>query len=143
MSQQGFGLEYGIGSQGMVWQYLNAVAPLNLEAAAKFAKGLHCSISDFSPRLATLLPGSGPAEGCVRLAVLDLQAGAGSGAEPDDHPAVSEYLEVMESWVRHTLRARPESLKVLAARGDSMSPTIHDGDLLFVDTSVLHLSKVR
>lgn len=141
MSQQNFGLEFGIGSQGMVWQYLNAVAPLNLEAAVRFAKGLRCDVFDFSPRLAELLPTVvRPAKGCIRIAVLDVAPHAGAGGEPEDHPAIRDYLEVMESWVRHELHARPESLRVLPARGDSMSPTIHDGDLLFVDTSVAHFS---
>jgi len=52
MSQSKFGQEYGIGNQGMVWQYLNADAPLNAEAAAKFAKGLRCHVSEFSERIA-------------------------------------------------------------------------------------------
>ncbi len=41
-SQMKFGADNEIGSQGMVWQYLNARAPLNLDAALKFAKGLGC-----------------------------------------------------------------------------------------------------
>ena len=141
-SQQAFGLEFDIGSQGMVWQYLHATSPLNLEAAAKFATGLGCSIAEFSPRLAALLPPTAaPMLGAIRIPVLDLNPHAGVGAEPDDHPAVRDYLEVMESWVRHTLHVRPEALRVLPARGDSMAPTIHDGDLLFVDTSVTHFDE--
>lgn len=52
LSQLAFGAEYGVGSQGMVWQYLNAHAPLNVSAAMKFARGLGCDIAEFSPRLA-------------------------------------------------------------------------------------------
>lgn len=52
MSQQAFGDLYQIGSQGMVWQYLNGKRPLNKDAAMKFARGLNCQIEDFSPRLA-------------------------------------------------------------------------------------------
>lgn len=55
MSQLEFGQVYGIGNQGMVWQYLNADKPkgsvLNVAAAVKFAEGLHCRVSDFSPTL--------------------------------------------------------------------------------------------
>lgn len=55
MSQLEFGHKYDIGNQGMVWQYLNADKPngsvLNIPAAIKFAKGLHCRISDFSPSI--------------------------------------------------------------------------------------------
>lgn len=55
LSQAKFGEKYEIGSQGVVWQYLNARIPLNVEQAVRFAKGLNCSVSDFSPRLAAEL----------------------------------------------------------------------------------------
>jgi len=51
LTQAEFGAKYGIGSQGMVSQYLHGVRPLNLEAAKKFAEGLRVRIADFSPRL--------------------------------------------------------------------------------------------
>ena len=52
MSQAEFGAQFGLGVQGMVWQYLNGYTPLNYDAAAKFAKGLRCTIRDFSPEMA-------------------------------------------------------------------------------------------
>lgn len=54
VTQEQFGQAHGIGSQGMVWQYLNGRRPLNLKAAAAFAQGLGCSVRDFSPRLHAL-----------------------------------------------------------------------------------------
>lgn len=55
MSQLEFGQQYGIGNQGMIWQYLNAHKPkgsvLNVFAAIKFAEGLRCQVSDFSPSI--------------------------------------------------------------------------------------------
>lgn len=48
-----FGKAHGIGSAGMVWQYLNGHRPLNLSAATKFAQALGVPIERFSPRLAT------------------------------------------------------------------------------------------
>jgi len=52
ISQMDFGAKYGIGSQGMVWQYLHAHRPLNIKAAVAFARGLGLKVSDFSPTLA-------------------------------------------------------------------------------------------
>jgi hypothetical protein len=52
VSQAEFGTTFGLGTQGMVWQYLNGYTPLNYDAAAKFAKGLRCTIRDFSPDMA-------------------------------------------------------------------------------------------
>src|SRR4051812_1921845 len=47
-TQDDFGDAYGVGTQGAVWQYLNGRTPLNILAAGKFARGLGCSIDDFS-----------------------------------------------------------------------------------------------
>lgn len=52
LSQDVFGKKFGIGSQGMVWQYLNNRAPLNVAVAKKFANGLGVSVKEFSPLLA-------------------------------------------------------------------------------------------
>ena len=51
MTQREFGKRYGIGSQSMVAQYLNGIRPLNFDAAAKFAKALHCTIYDICPEM--------------------------------------------------------------------------------------------
>jgi transcriptional regulator with XRE-family HTH domain len=51
MSQLEFAEKHGLGTQGMVWQYLSGYRPLNYEAAAKFAKGLGCTIKDISPEM--------------------------------------------------------------------------------------------
>lgn len=55
MSQAEFGAKYGIGTKAMVWQYLTGYRPLNYEAAAKFARGLRCTIADISPDMARKL----------------------------------------------------------------------------------------
>ncbi|MDR8087817.1 hypothetical protein KPB05_10125 [Burkholderia gladioli] len=52
ISQAEFGAKYGIGTQGMVWQYLNGHRPLNIAAATAFSIGLDAPIGTFSPRLA-------------------------------------------------------------------------------------------
>lgn len=52
MSQAEFGATTGIGTQGMVHQYLAGLAPLNLSAVGKFAAGLDVLIDDISPTLA-------------------------------------------------------------------------------------------
>lgn len=51
-TQEAFGIEFDIGNQAMVGQYLNARRPLNLTAAGKFAYGLQVKIDEISPNLA-------------------------------------------------------------------------------------------
>ena len=53
-TQSEFGERLEIGSQGLMWQLLKGKTPLSLKAAKSFATGLHCKLSDFSPRLAAL-----------------------------------------------------------------------------------------
>ncbi len=55
LSQAEFGKKYEIGSQSMVAQYLTGKRPLNIEAAAKFARGIGCTIYDISPEMAEAL----------------------------------------------------------------------------------------
>ncbi|HMV53618.1 MAG TPA: hypothetical protein PKC15_07790 [Rhodocyclaceae bacterium] len=64
MSQMEFGAAFEIGNQGAVWQYLNGRIALNKEAAAKFAKGLGVSVSEFSPRLAAEIGAQAQVAGC-------------------------------------------------------------------------------
>lgn len=63
LSQLQFGEEFDIGSQGLVWQYLNGHIPLNLGAALKFASGLGVAVKEFSPNLAKQLGHANHAEG--------------------------------------------------------------------------------
>ena len=52
LSQTVFGERFGVGSQAYVGFCLNGESPISLKAAIGFARGLGCSIADFSPRLA-------------------------------------------------------------------------------------------
>ncbi|MCX8016613.1 MAG: helix-turn-helix transcriptional regulator [Rhodocyclaceae bacterium] len=73
----------------------------------------------------------------VRLALLEVEAAAGSGHVNAEHPDfVGEItLAREEAWAllgRRDLAA----LKLISVRGDSMMPTLHPRDLLFVDTRI-------
>lgn len=121
MTQEKFGAEYGLGSQGMVWQYLNGYTPLNIEAAAKFAHGLRCTIKDISPEMdkvmrARILPAMGLAAwGKVTLAALvflGLQLAPPSEAailhNPNyrhNHTHVIDFIYIMRSSWFHRTRA--------------------------------------
>ena len=37
------------------------------------------------------------------------------------------------SWINHDLRADPANLRIMHVEGDSMMPTLHDGDMVLVD----------
>lgn len=51
-SQEAFGAEFGIGNQAAVGHFLRGRSAISLKAAEAFARGLGCTVDDFSPRLA-------------------------------------------------------------------------------------------
>lgn len=50
-------------------------------------------------------------------------------------PAILEYFSFSRSWLRGRIRGMPEDVVLLNGEGDSMEPTIRDGDVLLVDRS--------
>lgn len=62
-TQETFGRDNAIGTQTVVSHFLNGHMPLHVLAAAKFARGLFCAISDFSPRLAKEIEEAGLSQG--------------------------------------------------------------------------------
>lgn len=109
MTQEQFGAEYGLGSQGMVWQYLNGYTPLNFEAASKFAKGLRCTIKDISPEMdavmrSQLLPAMGIASwgkmAIVLLAILPLfPPDAGATSHNNNYAQPASLIWIMRRLI--------------------------------------------
>jgi hypothetical protein len=69
----------------------------------------------------------------VLIPHLDIGASAGSGAEPGGESPVA-VLAFQSNWVRGIASGRPEALSVIRVEGDSMLPTLTDGDNILVDT---------
>ncbi len=72
-----------------------------------------------------------------RFLVLPKQAegvAAGAGNPPPPRPE-AEYIAFRHDWVRATFGIEPADLILETAVGESMRPTIQDGDLLLVDTT--------
>ncbi len=77
------------------------------------------------------LPG-GSARQYVPIPRFNIQAAAGSGALAE-HEQIVEYFAFDLDFLRNHLRRDPKNLVLIEARGDSMDPTIRDGDILAVD----------
>jgi phage repressor protein C with HTH and peptisase S24 domain len=67
----------------------------------------------------------------VTIPRLDVAASAGPGALVELESAAPLRLDA--AFVRR-LGVRPEALSMIAVRGDSMAPTLADGDAILVDT---------
>lgn len=77
---------------------------------------------------------AGQVDGFVYVPRYDVRAGAGAGQIVESEN-LKGFVAFREDWVRTRLRRNPINLKVIEAFGDSMSPTISDGDIMLVDTS--------
>lgn len=72
-------------------------------------------------------------EAWVSIPVYTAKAAAGSGYQ-NGHDEVSGDIRMSPEHIRQVLRVPPEALAVLHVVGDSMTPILHPGDAIFIDT---------
>ena len=63
---------------------------------------------------------------------LDVSASAGAGAFDGDERAES-HIAFDPAWLRQVARGAPDQLSIIRVEGDSMAPTLGDGDDILVD----------
>ena len=68
----------------------------------------------------------------IAIPRLDLQASAGPGATADGEEEVGSF-HFSERWLRDQ-GLQPDCLTAIAVRGDSMEPTLRDGDEILVES---------
>lgn len=66
--------------------------------------------------------------------MFDVQASAGLGTDVHAED-ISDYFAFNKSWLSSQLRVNGDKLAFVSIRGDSMLPTLHDGDRVLVDMS--------
>lgn len=136
-TQRAFAQRVGV-SQTTINQYLQGQQDPRLSQLVKIAEGAGRSLAWLVTGVEAGTPAAvaDKAEGFVPVPRLQVKASAGAGAV-----AVPEDLEedgvVMfrEAWMRR-IGVNPRTAQALTAVGDSMEPTIRDGDLLLVDRSI-------
>ncbi len=73
-------------------------------------------------------------DGYVRLQHFSPQPSMGHGNLIDYSPQIIQHIDVLAQWVKQKVGStNPDRIKILTGSGNSMSPTIQDGDLVFVD----------
>lgn len=65
---------------------------------------------------------------------LNVQASAGLGAFPDDERTLPE-VGFDREWLKRITKGRDSELSIISVDGDSMAPTLLDGDDILVDRS--------
>ena len=79
-------------------------------------------------------PYSGPIVELVQIPVLDVEASAGHGAVAGSEARAGQF-GFDDKWLRRLTQAKPTNLSIIKVNGDSMEPTLHDGDEVLVDVS--------
>jgi phage repressor protein C with HTH and peptisase S24 domain len=74
-------------------------------------------------------------EDCVQIPKYDIGVSAGPGAFIDA-ACEPEMISVDLQWLRQELNVNPAEMSMIYVRGDSMQPTIMDGDMLLVSSQV-------
>ena len=72
------------------------------------------------------------ASNLIPIPRLDIDASAGPGAFNEGESA-SAHMAFEERWLRRLFNGKPGDLSLIRVQGDSMSPTLSDGDDILVD----------
>jgi phage repressor protein C with HTH and peptisase S24 domain len=75
---------------------------------------------------------SGPIVELVHVPVLSVEASAGHGALAEMESKCAQF-GFDEKWLRRLTPSKASSLSIIGVHGDSMEPTLHDGDEVMVD----------
>jgi hypothetical protein len=77
-------------------------------------------------------PEAAPGRGLRPVPRLDVDASAGAGAFDGDERG-GGHIAFDPAWLRRVARGAPDQLSIIRVAGDSMAPTLADGDDILVD----------
>lgn len=75
-------------------------------------------------------------EDAIVFEVLDIKASAGFGSSGDVMEVIHQIKFNSTHYFELFRGMNPDNISIISVKGDSMSPTFENGDLLFVDTSI-------
>lgn len=76
-----------------------------------------------------------PNEGFVQIPRYEVSASAGGGSLIHSEQIV-DHLTFRADWVRNALGVSPSSLALINVKGDSMEPTLANGDVILIDMTL-------
>ena len=130
-------------SKGLVGQWFNGSTGLGAKPLSAFDKKTRFSINWLTEGTGDkykthVLPAitESESEDRIRFPRLNAEATCGAGTINDHYIEVVDYVTVASEWAREKLGGNLNKIQVITARGDSMEPTIENGDVMFIDTAV-------
>lgn len=109
--------------------YWKGVRVWPTELLADLAEQLQTTVDEI-----LLGPDAGSALDLVSVHEIDMAYGLGGTFS--DVPIESEVLHFPRTWIESITRTPPALLTFARGRGDSMQPTIQDGDIVLIDRSI-------
>jgi hypothetical protein len=110
-----------------IQQYIKRGSPRRLAEADRRLLARYFGVDE------TVLGGEGgEARGLLPVPRLDVGASAGGGAFDGDERALA-HIAFDPAWLRRIARGAPDLLSIIRVTGDSMAPTLVDGDDILVD----------
>lgn len=76
----------------------------------------------------------------VFIPLYDVEAAAGQGAFVNGEPT-EQSLAFRRDWLARRIGVAEKHLALLSVRGDSMEPTLHDGDVIMVNRADVQISE--
>ncbi|WP_051013739.1 S24 family peptidase [Pararhodospirillum photometricum] len=107
------------------------VAVLGEEASEIFFGGQPMTISKESASQSTIIEWCGKDIAAIPQYDADFSAGHGSIIGPDSAPLGFQFIECQ--WLSAVTSASPDDLAVVKVAGDSMEPTLSNGDWILID----------
>lgn len=113
-----------------IQQFIKRGTPRRLDERDRRILAKHFGVSE------EVLGGAGgePPGEFVRVAKLDVEASAGFGTTGEGEERIG-HVAFDAQWLRQLSKAGANDLSFIRVQGDSMSPTLSDGDDILVDTS--------
>ena len=121
-------------SRQSVYAWCNGALPRSPQTLSKLAQVL--GVNSDALIAQNDAPVSAPSDGFVDIPYLHgVEASCGGGSFSENFPDISR-IRVSHTWLRsHAPTASANSVQIITADGDSMQPTIDDGDMILIDVS--------
>lgn len=131
LSQAELGRLLGVSQQHI--QRFEKDYPVPVKYAAKLAQILNIDVKELLPEELKDVSLANPE--IVQIDVLDVRACCGNGIENFTENVIGQQMMTLPA-LRELTESAPENIKIIKAIGESMMPTIHTDDIVWIDISV-------
>ena len=115
-----------------IQQFIKRGSPKKLEEQDRQRLARYFGVSDEELGGGSEPARSGNAGKLIPIPRFDVGASAGPGAFPGEERPIA-HIGIDPGWLKHLTRGRSSDLSLIRVQGDSMAPTLDDGDDILVN----------